>query len=673
MPRRFRSFENKKQAAHFEHRGEVARHGLFVGEVMHRVIADQGIEFLPEWRALHVMDEKAAAERRLVIDPVGQAAHAIFRNPDQVRADVDPGDVVTEPREIFTQPARPAGHVQDPGAGWQLEHDGNVREVAKLAMRLRIHAAGAAKLREFVREVVERLRAQMMQTFRIELARIFDRRALVIDPLELGKSAGGWIRSHGSRLATRKFWSTGFRCESLSRNPNGVMRTKTMELSGWGRYPRRNGRVARPETVGSIQFAEETSLVARGWGRSYGDAAIPAESGCALLTERLNRYLAFDENTGILRAEAGTTLAEVLETFVPRGWFPAVTPGTKFVSLGGCVAADVHGKNHHQAGTFGAQTTGLEIKLADGTHVTCSPAREAELFRATIGGMGLTGVITEVSFRLVPIETAFMMTRHLPARDLEECLRLLENPVPDEHVACWIDGIAKGARLGSGVMLAGRPARRDEWNQAANHPLNYRTHRAPRLPFSPPSWMLNHFASSIFNRLYARRQTRKAATFLADLESFFYPLDAVENWNAFYGKAGFVQHQCVLPSSNAAAGFRRMLETLAASGLPSFLTVLKRFRGEGAGLLSFPMEGYTLSLDFAMRGAPLFDLLRKLDAIVLQQGGRVYLAKDACLDAETFRAMYPRYREWQEVKARVDPAIRFRSALSERLGLTPPS
>ena len=448
------------------------------------------------------------------------------------------------------------------------------------------------------------------------------------------------------------------------------MRTKTMELSGWGRYPRRNGRVARPENVGSIQFAEEPSLVARGWGRSYGDAAIPAETGCALLTERLNRYLAFDENSGILRAEAGTTLAEVLETFVPRGWFPAVTPGTKFVSIGGCVAADVHGKNQHQAGTFGAQTTELEIKLADETRVTCSRERDAELFRATLGGMGLTGLITEVSFRLVPIETAFMMSRHQPARDLEECLRLLENPAPDEHVACWIDGTAKGTRLGSGVMIAGRHARRDELNPPAADPLNYRTRRAPRLPFSPPSWALNHFASAIFNRLYARRQTGKGAPFLADIESFFYPLDAIGNWNAFYGNAGFVQHQCVLPSATAATGLRLMLETLAASGLTSFLTVLKRFRGEGAGLLSFPMEGYTLSLDFAMRGAPLFDLLKKLDAIVLQHGGRVYLAKDACLDPETFRAMYPRHREWQEIKRRVDPTNRFRSALSERLGLT---
>lgn len=448
------------------------------------------------------------------------------------------------------------------------------------------------------------------------------------------------------------------------------MRSKTMELSGWGRYPRRNGRVARPENIASIELAEEPSLIARGQGKSYGDAAMPTESGCAILTERLNRYLAFDENTGVLKTEAGTTLAEVLETFVPRGWFPAVTPGTKFVSIGGCVAADVHGKNPHHAGSFGAQTTELEIKLADGTNVSCSPERETDLFRATLGGMGLTGIITEVSFQLIRIETARMMVRHQRARDLEECLRLLENPANDEHVACWIDGNAKGARLGSGVMMSGRHARRNELKETANNPLRFALRRSPRLPFSPPSWALNNVVGLLFNRLYSWRNTRQNAPFLADFDSFFYPLDAVENWNTAYGRNGFVQHQCVLPSAEAATGFRLMLETLAASGLPSFLSVLKRFGTEGAGLLSFPMAGYTLSLDFAMRGLPLFDLLKKLDDIVMRHGGRVYLAKDACLNAETFRAMYPRYRAWQEVKARVDPANRFRSALSERLGLT---
>ena len=447
------------------------------------------------------------------------------------------------------------------------------------------------------------------------------------------------------------------------------MRTKTMELSGWGRYPRRNAQVARPENVSSIKLTE-SSLIARGQGKSYGDAAIPTENGCAVLTERLNRYLAFDENSGILKAEAGTSLAEVLETFVPRGWFPAVTPGTKFVSIGGCVAADVHGKNHHQAGSFGAQTTELEIKLADGTNVACSPEREVDLFRATVGGMGLTGVITDVSFRLVPIETASILVRHQPARDVEECLRLLENP-SDEHVACWIDGTAKGARLGAGVLMSGRHARRGELKETTSNPLWFQLRRSPRLPFSPPRWALNNLAAVIFNRLYSSRQTRQSAPFLADFDSFFYPLDALENWNVVYGKAGFVQHQCVLPSSKAATGFRLILEALAASGLPSFLTVLKRFSAEGMGLLSFPMDGYTLSLDFAMRGRPLFDLLKRLDEIVLRHAGRVYLAKDACLDAETFRAMYPRSRDWQEIKARVDPDNRFRSALSERLGLTP--
>ena len=220
-------------------------------------------------------------------------------------------------------------------------------------------------------------------------------------------------------------------------------------------------------------------------------------------------------------------------------------------------------------------------------------------------------------------------------------------------------------------MMSGRHAQRDELKRPTNNPLSFKTRRAPRLPFSPPGWALNSLAATVFNRLYSSRQTRKSAPFLADFDSFFYPLDALANWNTIYGEPGFVQHQCVLPSSEAVTGFRLMLEALAASNLPSFLTVLKRFGAEGSGLLSFPMAGYTLSLDFAMRGRPLFDLLKKLDDLVLRHGGRIYLAKDACLDAETFRAMYPRYRDWQEIKARVDPANRFRSALSERLGITP--
>jgi FAD/FMN-containing dehydrogenase len=453
-----------------------------------------------------------------------------------------------------------------------------------------------------------------------------------------------------------------------------VTHGKTIELSGWGRYPRVRARVVRPELLSHVAphlAGGEAGVIARGSGRSYGDAALAAEGGTVVLTERLNRFLSFDERAGLLKAEAGTTLAEVLETFLPRGWFPSVVPGTKFVSLGGCVAADVHGKNQHQAGTFGAHTTELTLKLADGSLVRCSPHEDSELFRATVGGMGLTGFVADVSFRLARVETAYMLVRHQPSRDLEESLGLLgDRAFDDEYTVSWIDCLSEGARLGRGVLMRGNHARPNEVKNSGD-PLRL----APRLrlsvPFDLPAWALNRSTARAFNSLYFRRQASKTSHFIADIESFFFPLDSVGGWNRAYGRRGLVQYQCVLPEAEAGVGLRLMLEALNASRLPCGLAVLKRFGAGGAGLLSFPMPGYTLSLDFPVRGQSLFDLLRRFDEIVGTRGGRVYLAKDACLDPETFRAMYARFPEWRRVKERVDPGGRFRSALSERLGITP--
>ncbi len=450
-----------------------------------------------------------------------------------------------------------------------------------------------------------------------------------------------------------------------------MTRTKTEELWGWGRYPRVRARVVRPELVAQIKVPGDAQVIARGCGRSYGDASLSTEEGVVLLTERLNRFLSFDERKGLLRAEAGTTLSEVLDVFVPRGWFPSVVPGTKFVSLGGCIAADVHGKNHHHAGGFGAHTTSLEMKLADGSRVRCSPEEQADLFRATVGGMGLTGFITDVEFRLNRIETAHMLVRQQPARDLDESLGLLGDPaLGDEYTVSWIDCLSDGARLGRGVMMRGNHARLNELRDNFN-PLKLTPRRSLGVPFNLPSWTLNHATARAFNELYFRRQASKTSHFIKGIESFFFPLDAVGGWNRAYGRRGFVQYQCVLPTAEAREGLRSMLEALQASGLPCFLAVLKRLGAQGAGLLSFPMQGYTLSLDFPLRGGALFDLLKKFDEIVLRRGGRVYLAKDARLDADTFRAMYAAgYAEWRRIKERFDPGERFRSGLSKRLGIT---
>lgn len=440
-------------------------------------------------------------------------------------------------------------------------------------------------------------------------------------------------------------------------------------MSGWGRYPRALSRVVRPRSLAEVAPPDEGLMLAHGQGRSYGDAAL-VRDGLLMLTERLNRVIAFDEETGILKAESGMTLDEVLRECVPRGWFPPVTPGTKFVSLGGCVAADVHGKNHHRDGTFGAYVRALSMLLADGSRVSCSPSHEAELFWSTIGGMGLTGIITEVELQLIRIESAYVRVQHHRAPDLDASLRLLEDEATDDrYTVAWIDCLARGNALGRSVLMRGHHASRAELPTDFREPLRIRRRGQRNLPFDFPRWVLNSLAMRAFNQLYYWRQGARTVPFVTTCESFFYPLDMIGNWNRMYGRRGFLQYQCVLPTRTAREGLREVLGELARSRRASFLAVLKRFGPEGRGLLSFPMAGYTLSLDLPLGDETLFAFLDQLDETVLRHGGRVYLAKDARLKAETFRAMYPRLREWQQVKRRVDPRSIFTSDLARRLEL----
>lgn len=440
-------------------------------------------------------------------------------------------------------------------------------------------------------------------------------------------------------------------------------------ISGWGRYPTAESVLVRPEQLKQVQLPEEGSLICRGQGRSYGDAAISSK-GQVMLTERLNRFLAFDSGTGILTAEAGVSLAEVLETFVPRGWFPAVTPGTQQVSLGGAVAADAHGKNHHHEGSFGAHVTELELILADGRRQRCSPHQEVALFWATVGGMGLTGIITEVSFRLIPIETAAIVARHYQAPNLEATYEwLADSAHDDQYTVAWIDCISRGSQLGRGVVMGGHHARRDELPSEWTEPLRPRPQRQRNIPFDLPSLVLNRFTVAAFNGRYYRRQGSKEGPFITDYSTFFYPLDALTHWNRLYGRRGFLQYQVALPEAHALEGIRRLLEHLTGSRQVAFLAVLKRFGEGNPAPLSFPLAGYTLALDLPMRGAKVLNLLQQLDEIVIDCEGRVYLAKDARLSPESLQAMYPRLKEWQQVKQAIDPQGRFQSNLSRRLQL----
>jgi decaprenylphospho-beta-D-ribofuranose 2-oxidase len=448
------------------------------------------------------------------------------------------------------------------------------------------------------------------------------------------------------------------------------MQTKSIELSGWGRYPRGVATVVCPEEIDEAIPPRAGRMIARGQGRSYGDAAM-LDDGLVMLTEKLAAVNKLDEATGVLTAQAGATIAEVIDTFLPRGWFPAVVPGTKFVSLGGCVAADVHGKNHHRDSGFGAHVKEIEIVLADGSRRRCSPDENAELFWATVGGMGLTGILTEVSFQLIPVESSYLVVQHDQAKDLDASFKVLFDKAWDDHyTVAWIDCLAKGKNLGRGVLMRGHHAMRSDLSATARERPYSKARRQRNLGFDFPSWTLNSVGMKAFNELYYRLQGRRQRPFVADYESFFFPLDRIGNWNRIYGKRGFIQYQCVLPVAQAYDGMRALLKALAAAGRSSFLSVLKRFGPQGQGLLSFPFEGYTLTLDLPVNDDELFPFLDGLDATVLKHGGRVYLAKDARLAAEAFRAMYPRLTEWLRVKAAVDPENRFDSDLARRLGIT---
>ncbi len=440
-----------------------------------------------------------------------------------------------------------------------------------------------------------------------------------------------------------------------------------MRLSGWGRHPWADGALLAVRTGGDVtrRLRPAASLIARGNGRAYGDAALNPQGMLSMLP--MDRLLAFDPATGLLTCEAGVTLADILAVFGPRGWFPVVTPGTKFVTIGGAIAADVHGKNHHRDGGFGAHVRSLDLALADGRVVTCGPGREPELFAATLGGMGLTGVILRASFRLRPIETAWIRQETRRAATLDDALALFEQSGDRSYSVAWIDALAGGASLGRSVLMLGEHAVASDLPAGLRAaPLVSGRRGTLRVPCDFPGCALNRHSVAAFNEAYYRLAV--PGTRLVDLERFFYPLDALLDWNRLYGRRGFVQYQCVVPRAAAAGGLRRLLTATAASGLASFLAVLKLLGPQGAGLLSFPLDGYTLALDFPAT-APVFALFRELDAIVADHGGRLYLAKDARMDAEALRRGYPELDRFLAARQAWGARSIFHSLQSRRLGI----
>ena len=450
--------------------------------------------------------------------------------------------------------------------------------------------------------------------------------------------------------------------------PNKPPQTKVAGMSGWGRYPKADQTVERPEKASQLSMFDG-SVLARGRGRAYGDAALNS-AGKVVLTERLDRFLEFDSEQGLLKIEAGATIKDVLDAMVPKGWFVPVTPGTKYSSIGGCIAADVHGKNHHVDGSFGQHVLAMDVVLADGARVVCSPNELSDVFWATIGGMGLTGIIESATFKLIPIETAFMKVRHRRCGNLDVAFNLMEDEKHDDRYSvCWIDCLSRGRKLGRSVLITGHHAAKGEVPLMSQTPLKVKERRVKVFKRDWPGFMLNPWSIRLFNSLYYLREGSRGE-FRTDYNTFFYPLDRMHNWNRMYGKRGFVQYQFVVPRENAREGVRKAIDLLSRTRRASFLAVLKRMGPASQGLLSFPMDGYTLALDIPLTN-DLVDFLKKLDEIVLAHKGRVYLAKDSRLPASTFRAMYPRLDEFLAVKRSVDPENRFTSDMARRLEIAP--
>lgn len=431
----------------------------------------------------------------------------------------------------------------------------------------------------------------------------------------------------------------------------------TVVYASWGRYPK-----ATPAAVYRAHWTDEDlpggshSVLPYGNGRSYGDSCL--NDGGALLDMRgLDRVLNFDRSTGVMRCEAGVLLADILSLVVPMGWFLPVTPGTRFVTVGGAIANDVHGKNHHRTGTFGQHVLRLALRRSDRGIVLCSPTENAELFHATIGGLGLTGAILWADIQLRPIANPGVDSETIRFANLGAFFDLSEESDRDyEYTVAWIDCLAHGKSLGRGLFMRGNHASPQE-----RLPLPPR--RTRTFPIEPPFPLINAWSLRAFNSLYYRKQMARMQRAITHYEPFFYPLDGILHWNRMYGRQGFLQYQCVVPSDSAKESIRALLETIAAAKSGSFLAVLKVFGDRRSpGLLSFPRPGATLALDFPNQGQRTMDLLDNLDKIVTSAGGAVYPAKDARMSGERFRQYFPR---WEEFQRYIDP--RFSSSFWRRV------
>ena len=432
-----------------------------------------------------------------------------------------------------------------------------------------------------------------------------------------------------------------------------------MSLMSWGMYPKIKNTVFtfyKKEILTQI-IHKHDDLIPYGNGRSYGDSAL---SSNIINVRPRDYFIDFDEENGLLHIQAGVLLSEILESYVPRGWFLKVTPGTKLITVGGAIASDIHGKNHHVEGCFSECVQEFEIMLADGEVVTCSKELTPELFKATCGGMGLTGVILDAKIYLKKINSQYIDQTTVKTKNLKETFEAFEAYQGKPYSVAWIDCLAKGDNLGKCLLMVGDF--RDDGK------LDYKNKGQLSIPFNFPSFALNNWSVRAFNWLYYGKSKEGVSKQRVDIDTFFYPLDAIGHWNRIYGKNGFTQYQFILPKETSYQGLEEILTAISKSGKGSFLAVLKLYGKANENYLSFPIEGYSLALDFKIEKG-LFELLDELDKIVVKYEGRIYLTKDVRVSKETFEKGYTQIDTFRQFRKENKMDTKFQSEQSKRVGI----
>jgi len=432
-----------------------------------------------------------------------------------------------------------------------------------------------------------------------------------------------------------------------------------MNCSGWGQYPKIKCNRFKFDKEASLKefISSHNNLIPHGNGRSYGDSAL---SENIVDVRQKDYFINFEEESGLLHVQAGVLLSEILEHFVPKGWFLKVTPGTKLITVGGAIASDVHGKNHHVEGCFSECIHNFNIMLVNGETATCSKETTPELFKATCGGMGLTGVVLDAKIYLKKINSQYIDQTTIKTKNLKETFDAFEEYSDTPYSVAWIDCLAKGDEIGKSLLMVGDF--RDDGK------LDYKAKKPKSIPFNFPSFALNNWSVRAFNWLYYGKVKERVSKQRVDIDTFFYPLDAIGHWNRIYGKNGFTQYQFILPKEVSYKGLEEALTAISKSGKGSFLAVLKLYGKANDNWLSFPIEGYSLALDFKIEKG-LFELLDQLDEVVVKYGGRIYLTKDARVSKKTFEKGYPHIESFRQFRKESNMDSKFQSLQSKRVGI----